>query len=324
MTNSRRTLVVANPQSAGGSLAKRWEGLAPSLEAQIGPFDHLFTSGVGDAPRLVRDALQGGYERIIAFGGDGTVSEVIDGFFHETTGKTLASNAVLAVLPFGTGGDFRRSIGASKKLEFAIDGLASAEVRRLDIGRLSYRDRDDRPAQRHFANIASFGMSGLVSAFVNESGKRLGGKVSFALATLKAMRRYQPQRALLTLDDRPPREATFHVCGVCNGQYFGGGMWMAPDASLEDGLFDVVTLAPMSLKDVLLRGNRLYKGTHVDLPQTTVERARRVVAEPLPGEAPILLDVDGETPGHLPATFELLPGALRVQVPQLAPPRGSR
>jgi YegS/Rv2252/BmrU family lipid kinase len=324
MMNLGRTLVVANPQSAGGALAKRWGRVAPSLEQHLGPFEHRFTAGVGDAPRLVREALAQGFERIVALGGDGTVSEVVDGFFDPETGEPLAPDAVLAVLPFGTGGDFRRSIGAPKKLDLAAAALSSAEVRGLDVGRMSYVDANDQLARRHFVNIASFGMSGLVSAYVNQSGKRLGGRVSFALATLKAMRRYEAQRALLTLDDQPPREAIFHVCAVCNGQYFGGGMWMAPDASLEDGLFDVITLAPMGLADVLLRGGKVYKGTHVDLPQTVVERARRVVAEPLPGEDPILLDVDGETPGRLPASFEVLPAAIRLQVSGAFPARSTK
>lgn len=315
MNQAMRTLVVANPRSAGGALGRDFERLAADFEPHLGAFEHRFTEAPRDATRIVREALGQGFERIIALGGDGTVSEVVDGFFADE--QPIAPNAVLAVLPFGTGGDFRRTIGAPKKVQATAMALAHGEIRSIDIGRLHFIDHDGRPALRHFANIASFGISGLVSAIVNEGGKKLGGRLSFALATIKAMRRYKAQRARLTLDDGEPQESVFHVVAVANGQYFGGGMWMAPQARLDDGLFDVVTLAPMTFGDLVWRGNRVYKGTHIDLPQTEVARARRVMVEPVDANEAILLDVDGETPGRLPATFEVLPGAIRLQYPQV-------
>lgn len=136
------------------------------------------------------------------------------------------------------------------------------------------------------------------------------------MATVRAMLRFKPQRARVRLDDGDPEEVTLHNVAVANGQFFGGGMRIAPEAQLDDGLFDVVTLGPLTFGDLMLRMNRVYKGTHLELPQVRVERARRVEAEPVePGE-PILLDVDGETPGRLPARFDLLPAALNLKCPE--------
>lgn len=311
-----RALVVANPQSANGALGRKWPQLARTIEERFGPFEHRFTERAGDATTITRRAiLDEGYEMVVAMGGDGTVSEVVDGFF--TVEGPVQPEAVLGVLPYGTGGDFRKTIGAPKELGPGAASLGGRETRRVDVGRLTYTTLEGERRVRHFVNIASFGIGGLVDQLVNTTTKALGGRVSFAVATLRAMRRFHPQQARISLDDRPAETVTLHNVAVANGRYFGGGMKIAPQAELDDGRFDVVVLGPMTLWDLLVKGNRVYKGTHVELPEVRVERARRVEAVPAQPEEAILLDVDGETPGKLPATFELLPGALRLKWPEL-------
>jgi YegS/Rv2252/BmrU family lipid kinase len=307
-----RALVVANPQSANGALGRRWPLLREVILANFGPFEHRFTTGVGDAARLTQQALADDYEMVVAMGGDGTISEVVDGFFTQA-GRPLKPEAVLGVLPFGTGGDFRKTIDASTELAEGARHLRGQDTRSIDVGRLTYQTPQDTQRVRHFINIASFGISGLVDHFVNTTTKVFGGTVSFALATVRAMHKYRPQQASLRLDDRPPEEVTLHNVAVANGRYFGGGMQIAPHAQLDDGLFDVVTLGPMTWLDLLLRGHRVYSGTHLELPKVRADRARRVEAEPVDPDEAILLDVDGETPGKLPAIFEVVPGALRLK-----------
>lgn len=315
-----RALVVANPRSANGTLGRRWPQLSRIIEQQLGPFEHRFTGAEGDAPRIVREVLSGGagYQMIVAMGGDGTISEVVDGFFS-TRGEPLGPEVALGVLPYGTGGDFRKTIGAPKQLAAGARSLRGSATTRIDVGRLTHRTASGARRVRHFVNIASFGIGGLVDQLVNTSSKALGGRVSFAVATWRAMRRFRPQRARLTLDDRDPCEVLLHNVAVSNGRFFGGGMQIAPAAALDDGLFDVVTLGPMSMADLLLRGHRVYRGTHLEMANVTVERAARVAAEPVDPDEAILLDVDGETPGRLPALFELLPAALRLKLPEDGP-----
>jgi len=312
MADSFRTLVVANPNSANGALGRRWPRLQQVIQDRFGPFDHSLTEGMGDAGRIARRAVtEQGYEMVVAMGGDGTISEVVDGLF--TAQGAVQPDAVLGVLPFGTGGDFRKTIGVSRKLPLGAAALRGLQTRTIDVGRLTYVDAEGQTRVRHFVNIASFGIGGLVDQLVNTTTKALGGRVSFALATIRAMRRFSPQRAWLRLDGGAPREVALHNIAVANGQYFGGGMWIAPEAQLDDGLFDVVTLGPMTTSDLLFRMNRVYKGTHLTLPKVSHTHAARVEAEPVDADDAILLDVDGETPGRLPATFELLPRVLRLK-----------
>jgi diacylglycerol kinase (ATP) len=144
----------------------------------------------------------------------------------------------------------------------------------------------------------------------------MGGTASFFLATVRAAVRYRNQRVRLVLDDKEEEalELTINNVAVANGRYFGGGMHIAPDALLDDGIFDVVAVGDVNALDMLRDGAKLYRGKHLGLPKVVVRRARKIEARPL-DSVDILLDVDGEAPGALPATFEILPAALPLVGP---------
>lgn len=306
-----RTVVVVNPNSQGGRLGARW----PELRDTIGrafPFDEAITTGPGDATKLAREALRAGAQRIVAIGGDGTVNEVVNGFFDD--GQPIAPDASFALIPFGTGGDFRRTINMPREIADAAAVIAANTRKQIDVGRLQLTTSAGTQVIRMFANIASFGVSGVVDRLVNESGKKLG-RLSFALATARATWSYKNQRVQLVFDGKDRVEATINTVAVANGRYFGGGMMVAPHAELDDGLFDVVAMGDFGFGDLVRSGRRLYKGTHLAMDKVTSRRARLVEAEPLEPGAVVELDVDGECPGRLPARFELVPAALWMVVP---------
>jgi diacylglycerol kinase (ATP) len=304
------TVVVINLHSAGGKTEKRWPQLRETIHEAYGPFEAKFTDAPGSATQLTREALVKGADLVVAMGGDGTINEVVNGFFDGT--RPVAPNAAFGVLPAGTGGDFIKTLGTSKEIRAAAEQLKNATPRAIDVGRLTFVGNDGSQQVRHFINIASFGIGGLVDRYVNESSKSMGGTVSFAMATLKAGWKYKNASVRVVLDGAPPREGKIYNVAVANGRYFGGGMKVAPEASLDDGLFDVITMGDFGFGDLLLRGLDIYSGKHVTNPKVTVHRARRVEATPTDG-AEVLLDVDGEAPGRLPATFELIPGGLKVR-----------
>jgi diacylglycerol kinase family enzyme len=166
-----------------------------------------------------------------------------------------------------------------------------------------------------FANIASFGVSGVVDRLVNESGKKFG-RLSFAAATLRATWSYKNKRVQLLLDGTDRIEATINTVAIANGKYFGGAMMVAPDAELDDGQFDVIAMGDFGFGDLVKSGRRLYKGTHLSMDKVTSRRARVIEAEPIAKSDIVELDVDGESPGRLPARFEIVPAALSVVRPQ--------
>jgi YegS/Rv2252/BmrU family lipid kinase len=309
-----RTVVIVNPQSQGGRLGKRWADLADTI-GRLFPFDEAVTQSAGDATRLAREALKAGAERVVAIGGDGTINEVVNGFFDDT-GAPVAPNASFALIPYGTGGDFRRTMNIPQELGAAAAIIKANHKKKIDIGKLQLTTKNGGTQLRMFANIASFGVSGVVDRLVNESGKKFG-RFSFAVATARATLSYKNQRVQLIFDgniaDRV--ETTINTVAVANGRYFGGAMKVAPNAEVDDGLFDVVSMGDLGFGDLLKSGRRLYQGTHLSMDKVTSRRARIVEAEPVDPNGVVELDVDGESPGQLPARFEIIPGALWMVVP---------
>jgi YegS/Rv2252/BmrU family lipid kinase len=303
-----RTFLVVNPRSANGDTGRRWPDISAAVAKSVGEVGSAFTDAPMHASALTASALEAGYRCIVAVGGDGTLNEVVNGFFQVKGGPP--PGASLAVIPRGTGGDFRRTFGWSTDLRAACARIRSEATRALDVGRVSFLDADGRAAQRYFVNVASFGVSGQVDREVNRASKGLGGKATFFLASVKAMWRYRDQAVRLRADGGPWHEERMTTVAVANGQYFGGGMRVAPGADASDGVFDVTVWSGYGLLDFALKSRRIYSGTHVQLPGTRTFRARLLEAE---SEEEVLLDVDGEQPGRLPVRMEMLPSALRLK-----------
>jgi len=316
MSTAGDTLVVVNPNSGNGRTGRGWPRLAEQLRHYLGEFRASLTSGPGEATGLVRQALRDGCRRIVAVGGDGTNNEVVNGFFAEE-GKPLGGQACLGLVPRGTGGDLRKSLGIGLAAESWGQVLAAGRQVEIDLGRARFHDDSGRPLTRHFINITSFGLGGLVDDRVNNSTKALGGKVSFMLGTLKALGRWRNQQVDLEVQDGAGQKVftgSLRVVNVvvANGQYFGGGMWVAPRARLDDGLFDVVVLGDLSKGELMLKTGTIYRGTHLRLDKVRHWRGSRVVAR---SPERVLIDMDGEQPGQLPIELEILPRALRLLVP---------
>jgi diacylglycerol kinase (ATP) len=213
---------------------------------------------------------------------------------------------------YGTGGDFRRSFDMPKGVAAAIERLKSGRTQVIDLGRLRYTNAGGSQALRWFNNISSFGFSGEVVRAVNAArySKLLGGKFSFLWNSFLELRKYEGCKVDISIDGTT---ISGNVCtaAICNGRFFGGGMMMAPNAALDDGSFDVVIVRqdpPLTIFDMRL----LYSGAHLKHPNVSVHRGKKVEAKPL-SNVPIYLDVEGEAPGSLPATFEVVPRALRVR-----------
>lgn len=318
LTDGAKVHVVANPHSAGGGTAKNWDDLLATLNRAITPVtgrpvETSLTTAPWDAARLTAQALRNGADQIIAVGGDGTIHECINGFFD--TGKPLNPNAVLALLPAGTGGDYRRTFNIPDDPALAADICARGDVREVDLGRISYVADDGSKETRYFNNIASFGLSGKVDRAVNKARwpKMFGGTFTFAWCTFWTALRYKPMPVRIKMDDRYDELFNVGTAAIALGQYFGGGMHMAPMAQPDDGLFDVVIMTDTTLKDLVAGDGDLYKGTHIQSPKVIATRTKTLLALPVDETDEVLLDIDGEAPGRLPASFEIVPAALKLR-----------
>jgi YegS/Rv2252/BmrU family lipid kinase len=296
-----------NPASACGRTGRQFDRIARAVRDELGEFDCAFTRGPGDGVRLAREAVSGGSRVVVAVGGDGTASEVVDGLSASASPEVL-----FGFIPRGTGSDLRRTLGYSVDATEAARVVASGRDWTCDLGRVEFVGRDGAPCVRHFVNVSGCGISGRAVQEVERLGKAVGGRLAYLLGAGKALVGWRDQPVRWRLDGGAWREEAITCLSVCNGRYFGGGMMVAPDARMDDGLFDVTVWKGLGFADLVLKRPMLYDGRHVRLPNTQRFRGRVVEVEPA-GPEPALLELDGEQPGTLPARFTLLPGALRLR-----------
>jgi len=304
-----KTFFVVNPKSANGATGRKWAELAARIARHLPNFGVEFTQGPLDAVGLAQKALKGGYDCIVAVGGDGTINEVTNGFFEQ--GAAINPSAALGVLPRGTGGDFRKSFAWDTDFDAAVERLKTPDTRPFDVGLCEFVAHDGTPTQRYFANICSFGVSGVVDQEVNRASKALGGRVSFMLGSLRGLMKYSDRRVRVSFDGKEKEILDITTLSVANGKYFGGGMKVAPDADVSDGLFDVTIWSGYRLTDFVLKSASLYSGAHVKNKGTRTLRCKQLVAE---SDQEVLIDCDGEQPGKLPCRMTILPGAIRLKV----------
>lgn len=305
--------VILNPVAGGGRLKRHWPQIEAALAPHCAELSMRETEQAGDGERLALAFAGQGCDLVIAAGGDGTSSEAADGLLQARAERGRA--VALGILPCGTGTDFARGLGLPRDPVEAVARIVAAEPRAVDAGRVSFVDDDGALASRHFLNIASLGLSGATDRAVNADRRkgRVSAKALFYWRTVVEFLRYRFQNVRITVDDGEPIEARVALVAACNGRFFGAGMMVAPDAELDDGAFDVV-IVRASGKAGLLRDLRLlYGGRHRGHHAITILRGRRLTVEPRDGGNVPLVDVDGESPGRAPATFEVLPGALLLK-----------
>jgi YegS/Rv2252/BmrU family lipid kinase len=307
--------LVLNPVAGGGRLKRNWPQVAAALKRHLGDFELRETLGEGDAERLAFDLAVDGCDLVIAAGGDGTTSEVAAGLLQAA--QEPGGTAQLGLIPCGTGIDFARGLNLPSDIHALVKRMAEAEGRTIDAGRVAYIDNKGALASRHFINIASLGLSGAIDRAVNADRRkgRVSAKALFYWHTVSGFLRYRFQQVRITVDDGSPVEARIALVAVANGRYFGGGMMIAPDADLDDGQFDIVILRAASKLKLIWDIRLLYRGRHRDHPAISILRGRKVTVEPVNDGAAnaALVDIDGESPGRIPATFEILPGALTLR-----------
>ena len=287
--------VIVNP-AAGGGRAGRLLGSVDAALSAAGLEHHVeHTRSLEHARELALAAAAAG-EVAAAFGGDGLIGAVA-GALRDTDG-------VLGVLPGGRGNDLARVLGIPRDPAAACQVLASGAVRPLDLGEVDGRT---------FIGIASCGFDSDANRIANET-RIVRGNLVYAYGALRALIRWRPARFELVLDGGREHVVTGFSVGAANSKAYGGGMYAAPDAELDDGLLDIVTCAEMPKWRFLISlMPKVFKGTHVDEPEVTVLRAAEAT---ITADRPFTMYADGDPIAELPVTVRALPGAVRVMVPR--------
>jgi diacylglycerol kinase (ATP) len=299
--------VIVNPVAANGVVGKRWPQMRDTLQAAGGQFNASFTEGPNHATELAREALSAGYRTIVAVGGDGTLNEVVNGLVTEG----MVDPAVnLGIIPGGTGSDSVRTLGIPHDYRAACHRLLHGKSDCIDLGLITCVS-EGRETQRYFLNVAGLGFDGEVAERVNRCSKALGGTLPFLSSLCVKLLTYQNKTVEVTLDSQQRLQQKANSIIVCNGCYFGGSMHIGPNAALDDGLFDVVTIGDTTKLEFIANVPRIYRGTHLSHPKVDEYRASEVRVK---AQERMFLQADGELIGEAPATFQIIPQALHVLV----------
>jgi diacylglycerol kinase (ATP) len=311
-------LIIVNPESASGATRDDWPRIASDLRSHFGSFTIAFTTKAGEGTEFAAEAARKGARFIIACGGDGTISEVASGILN--SGK----DAELGILPSGTGGDFRRTIGIPARARDAAKILREGKTRVIDVGRVTFVNHEGAQDTRYLLGVGSFGMSAEVIERVKDGGsdwlpantpKWLSSRIAFGAAMLQTAMSSPTSKVIVQLDEGNEQRLTVTNLCIANARYFGGGMKIAPKAKLTDGQFDVITIGDLGSLKILSNAPRIYAGTHLSMDQVHHALAKKVEARPADKNTQVAIEIDGELPGRLPATFQVIPKALRVRCP---------
>jgi diacylglycerol kinase (ATP) len=306
--NRLKTQVIVNPESNQGRTGRRWSDIKEALRSFFQEFRCDFTEKPLQAIEIARSSIKEGNELIIGVGGDGTINEIANGFFENRRLINPASR--LGILPSGTGSDLIKSLRIPAGWKEALKVITQASAARIDVGRTTFKDHAGQLSERFFLNVADFGLGGEVVRRVND--QRLARKTSSYLRCLvSAMVNYTSRRVRVTVDGRELGAENYLIGAVANGRVFGKGMKVAPQARMDDGLFDFVLVKGMRLVEFCRHGWKVFLGTHLSHPKISLLRGQRIEALS-EEEKNVLLELDGEQVGTLPAAFEILPRQLSV------------
>lgn len=314
-----KILVVVNPRAGSGKGAQLADALCQALAERGIAFERESSQSVGDATRLARSARHRDANVVAAVGGDGTFNEVaqalVDARGNPATGPELC------LIPAGTGTDLGRTLELASDVPSILERLSQAP-RVIDLGIAEYTPRDSPEpgsrAFRAFLNVASVGLSAVVAELSNRAPKWLGGRLTYLGASLWSALGYRNAEVELratqgAAQSLPLYRGPVSFVAFCNGRYFGGAMLIAPEADPRDGQLDCVRLGDLSKLQTYALSQHIYGGTHVAREGVSVSRGREFEVVPMAPGARVEIEVDGETPGTLPARFRVVPNGARLR-----------
>lgn len=299
-------VLICNARAGHGGVGKALPSVREHLEERGLDYEVRYTQGPHDATEIARTALRQGFRFLVAVGGDGTIHEVVNGMIEDD--RPISDEAVMGVIAAGTGSDFVKTFGLPAEMPaHAVAHLDGAEAFPIDIGKITYT-QDGKTVVRYLANVAEAGL-GAEAVWRAQRLPRWFGPMKYFVAFWLAVRGFKTANATVDLVDRK-YEGKMNNLVVANGQYFGGGMKIAPRAAPTDGLLDI-QIEHARKREAISLLPKVYKGEHV--PHEDIFEAKRVRIS-VETDRPLRIEADGEVLGYTPATFEVIRDAIKLKV----------
>ncbi|KAF9910345.1 hypothetical protein EC991_006844 [Linnemannia zychae] len=320
---------VVNRRGGGGKGGKTWDKLEPTVATRLAgsKWKVEYTQHSGHASDLAREFVNEGYHIVVAVGGDGTISQVVNGYM---LADGSAKGCAIGIISSGTGGDFVRTTKTPKDPLEALELILNTESTLVDVGHVS-ASQPNSPSvinEQYFINICSVGISGSIIKRVESSSiaKYISGGLVYWLYTYLTGLVYRPPPVKYTLkggsagaDDEKEKQMGLYIMAVANGRYLGGNMHIAPKADISDSQFDVVCLHDLTLTDAFFKASPALKsGNLMKLPahQAFTQRNTEVSISPVNAKDKIYVEADGEVAGVLPAQWKIISQGCRMILPR--------
>jgi YegS/Rv2252/BmrU family lipid kinase len=300
--------VIVNPRAAYGQAARKWPHIRKTMERSGLTVHEYFTQGMMHASSLASECLEDEARTIVCVGGDGTFNEIVNGILqHKRAGLPE-----LALIPVGTGSDFARTINMSRDIDEAVSVLLHGASRLCDVGKVTFRDQNHQWV-RYFINVFDMGLGGKVVRIANRIPKNLGGFLTFFISSLGALVTFRRMRVRIEVDGIPVDEGVMWIVGAANGQFFGGGMHMAPMARITDGVFECLYVKDTSIFKFLVHVlGKVYDGQHLQYKNVhhTSGKCIRITSA-----HSCLSEIDGEEEKAREVVVSVIPKSLKIRVP---------
>jgi YegS/Rv2252/BmrU family lipid kinase len=302
-------MVIVNPKAGSGKGLSDWPIISNQMNRNGIDFSCVFTERKYHAVELAVKAINDGYRKLVAIGGDGTINEIVNGLFIQQ--KVKPADVSLAVIPAGTGNDWLRMFGIPETYSKAVQSIVDHHTILQDVGLITFYETRIKH-QRYMANVAGLGFDAMVNRLFNhlkDEGRY--SKNMYLRGTFRTLLSYHAKLFTVTVDDQLLFKGNVFSAAVGIGKYNGGGMNQMPNAVIDDGLFDVTIVKQLNPLKVLYHFRKLYNGKIYRIPKVLAQQGKRIVIDTQP-ESPI--EIDGEAMGYSPFTFELIPKSIKVVI----------
>jgi diacylglycerol kinase (ATP) len=302
-------LVIVNPNAGMRKGKKDWKTISKLLGDKNISYEFVTTTHKYHAIALAKEGIEAGYRKIIAVGGDGTLNEVANGILSQ---QVIPSSEIkLGMITVGTGNDWAKMYKIPGNYKAAISIIAREKSSLQDVGKVSYFNNDER-GTRFFVNVAGMGFDAQVALKTNnQKEKGQGNAFSYLINIFSTLLSHREKQSEIIIDGKSIKAEVFSMnVGIC--RYNGGGMMQTPNAVPDDGLLDVTIIRKVGRFYVVRNVKKLYDGSFIKLPEVSTHQGKNVH---ISGPKRIYLEVDGESLGHSPFEFDILPKAINVIVP---------
>lgn len=302
---------VVNPAAGNGKVARRWPAIEAGLQKAGIHFTYTFTEGPQHAIQLTIQAVEQGWRRFVAVGGDGTGNEVANGILTQQT--CPPEDILFSILPIGTGNDWVRENKVPNNFRKWIEGLEQGRETRQDVGWVTYFDADGQEQRHYFINVMGMGFDGFVSVEAAKQGNKAASRLSYLLLVFKCLFRYRTPKLQIEFDGQ---RAEGHIYAVVIGinRYSGGGFQLVPHARPDDGQLALTIARRLGKLEMMLLTPLFFTGFIRWHPAIHLHQVRSLRAHHHP-DTPVFFETDGEPLGHLPVEIGILERALRIHLP---------